>query len=203
LRIVAAIPPSTQSSKEIIERKRADAAGRIKQMEFDLISMTGASDGRVKGFEESIEVLKRDPSSGYLVKKLQDKIKKEKEEMEAVRSCIHELKAKCQAFDEALKLIEKGEDAGIHELRKDSELARIQEAIRMLGDPMTVDDMLSLLKKEDTRGNRNSIRGSVARYAREGKIFVQTGPGTFGLLELGHKKPESGDLQFADEPEIP
>lgn len=63
-----------------------------------------------------------------------------------------------------------------------------REIIKNAGKPLNLSEILSMLSKPDTAENKNSIRGSLGRYARESKIFVLTSANTFGLIELGHTR---------------
>jgi hypothetical protein len=147
------------------------------------------ADARRKAFQEALDVLPDGEGGMYLRKKLEDKIRKEGVAGEQFAAELTDAEAKLSAFEETVKLLEKEEEesSGSTELRPNSDVYRIRETLRNAGKPLNLSEICSLLDKQDTAENKNSIRGSLGRYAREGRIFVQTAPNTFGLVELGHK----------------
>lgn len=175
------------SPADLIRSKMRDAQRQLLAAQTSLRIM----DARVKGFAEALAILPDAETSAGLRKKLEDKIRKERQAADEYANFVSDMEGRVSAFEETLKLIEKeSEDSGTPDLRPNSDVFRIREAIRLLGTPMTLAQILAALGKDDTPENKNSIRGSVGRYARERKIFVQTAPNTFGLLELSHKPQE-------------
>lgn len=180
----ASITKQLEERSLATEREVADLKARLGSAEMEVA-------GRTKAFEETIKLLGSDPTNSHLVKKFEDKIRKERQTMDEERAALAEAMARLSGYKEAMKLLEKdAEEGGEPELRSGSELYRIRDAIRLMGQPLSLAQMLECLGEQDNPAKRNSVRGSVGRYARDGKIFVQTAPNTFGLLELGHKPQE-------------
>jgi len=73
-------------------------------------------------------------------------------------------------------------------LRPGTALANAQAAILRAGKPIHIAEILKTLGKEDTKKNRVGLAGSLATYARQGKIFTKPGPNIFGLVEMGGKE---------------
>lgn len=151
--------------------------------------------GRCKAFEETISLLGNNPENLHLRKKLEDKIRKERQAVEQSAAELAEAEARLSGYKDAIKMLGKdADDPTEPELRAGSELFRIREAIRAMGQPLSLAQMLEALGEQDNPQKRNSVRGSVGRYARDNKIFVQTAPNTFGLLELNHKPQTESEV---------
>jgi hypothetical protein len=176
------------SVRKMLEEKCASGEVEVSSLKVRVAASAQESLGRIRAFEDTVRMLGDNPENAHLRKKLEDKIRKEKQAADEERAALAEAMARLSGYREALKLLEKdAEESSEPELRPGSELYRIREAMRLMGQPLTLAQMLETLGEQDNAGKRNSVRGSVGRYAREGKIFVQTAPNTFGLLELGHK----------------
>ena len=175
------------SPKQQIEAKLREIETDLAKAHVDLLG----ADQRAAGFQEAMTLLGEDVSSANVRAKLEEKIKREKKQ---ALDQVSKLEAKLSAFEDTLKLMEKeNAEPANSDLRPNSDVFRIREFLRISGKPMNLSEILVLMEKPDTTENKNNIRGSIGRYAREGRIFVQTGPNTYGLVELGHKAPDLDD----------
>jgi hypothetical protein len=115
---------------------------------------------------------------------LQDKLKKEQASVEELEAGIVDARGRASAFEEALRLFPKeGEEV---ELRAGSQLADVRRILSQHGKPMSLADILATLGKnvEDVKA-RNSLRGSLGKYALDGRVFTkEEGPDMFGLIEF-------------------
>jgi hypothetical protein len=183
------------TARETINTKCGEIQAEIDRMDSDLRAFTA----RCLGFEEAITMLKDEDRSGFLRKKLEDKIRKEKMAIEGAKDMISDAYARLSAFEETQKMLSKEGEDQAPELRPGSELFKVREAIKKHGHPMNLSEMLKVLGKTETSETKNSLRGSIGRYARTDTIFTKISPNTFGLMELGHKT-KTIDLQLEDEP---
>ena len=132
-------------------------------------------------------------------RKLGDNINKEGQVITELEHRITDSEGKISAFDEAIKLLPK-DHAQSRDLRPGSELAKVRDLIRAKGQPLTLDDILRGLNYECDDKKRNSLRGSLSNYARDGRIFTkEDAPDTFGLLELENGSESKGELPAENE----
>lgn len=68
-------------------------------------------------------------------------------------------------------------------MRSGSELSKVREILSNHGKPLYITDILIALGKEPTPKNKVSLAGSLSAYVRDRKVFVKSGPNTFGLIE--------------------
>lgn len=166
--------------------------GEIRNELAEALASQKMAAERADGFLEAIALLKTEDGSSNLRSKLEDKIKKEKKSADDL---VSKLEAKLSAFEDTLKLIEKeNSESSNQELRPNSDVWKIREILRGNPKPMNLSEILVILGKEDTPEIKNNVRGSIGRYAREKKIFVQTAPNTYGLVERSDKPLSSIDL---------
>lgn len=113
-------------------------------------------------------------------------INKKQQEVAELELQIREAKAYIQALEDSMKLLPRdANDAVEHTLRPDSSLAKTRDAIRAVGVPMPIADILKAIGKPQDKKHRVSLAGTLSGYARNGKVFTKTAPNTFGLIELG------------------
>lgn len=114
---------------------------------------------------------------------------------------ITETKAYIQGLQDSMKLLPRDSN-GVSEytLREGSALAKTRDVLKAAGVPMTITDILKALGKSQDKGHRISLAGTLSGYARDGKVFMRTGPNTFGLIEFKRAQTESG---AGEEEEIP
>jgi hypothetical protein len=170
--------------KEALEAKCHEAEAQFTELR----ATARASTARSRGFEEAAKLLEADEAQSGLRKKLEDKARREKQTATEAEEKIQDLEALLSAYQDTLKMFAKEtEDQAVPELRPGSELFRVRQYIVDQGKPVDMADLLKFLNKMDNAETRNSLRGSIGRYARAGTIFVKTAPNQFGLLALGHK----------------
>jgi hypothetical protein len=152
--------------------------------------------GRIGAFQASIEASSGDQTPTGLIfkRKIEVKITEEEEAIDKIGSKITGEKARKLAFQETLKLLPRnGSDGAQKELRPNTELAKVREALLKEGKPLTLDEIIigigkPLDDKRDDKSRKISLRGSLRGYAREGKFFtIEEAADTFGLIEF--KKP--------------
>ena len=69
-------------------------------------------------------------------------------------------------------------------------MTKVREVIRKTGRPMAIAEIATAL--DLSKGKKNSVRGSLASYARDGRVFARgEGPETFTLIEF--KQPEKAE----------
>ena len=113
-------------------------------------------------------------------------IDKKQQEVSELELQIREAKAYIQALEDSMKLLPRDANAAVeHTLRPDSSLAKTRDAIRAVGAPMPIADILKAIGKPQDKKHRVSLAGTLSGYARNGKVFTKTAPNTFGLIELG------------------
>jgi hypothetical protein len=141
---------------------------------------------RIGAFGESAEALGPSAAEGPAVtvlRRLQEKVKKEQAGLAELEAKVVDARGRASAFEEAIKLFPKeGEDT---ELRANSEMYKVREALRAAGKPMTLTEILKVLGAEGDDKKKNSLRGSLASYANKGRVFTkEDAPETFGLIEF-------------------
>ena len=167
--------------KQALQEKCKRTEDRIGELK----GIIRCCEARCRGFEETLQVLPTDGSVAPVRKRVEDKLKKERQMAAGAQEELLEVEALLSAYEEAVRLFEKDEDAA-PELRAGSELHRVRSYMLERRTPVGLGELLAHLGKADTAETRNSLRGSLSRYARTGSIFVKTAPNTFGLVELGH-----------------
>jgi hypothetical protein len=115
---------------------------------------------------------------------LQKLISKKQEEIATLELRITETKAYIQGLQDSMKLLPKDANGSAeYALREGTTLAKVRDAIKAAGTPLTVTDLLKAVGKSQEKKNRISLAGTLSGYARDGKVFVKTAPNTFGLIE--------------------
>lgn len=150
---------------------------------------------RKDGFEASLPAF----DDAQAKRKLQDKIKKEGQAITELEHKIADAEGKISAFDEAIKLLPK-DPAQSRDLRPGSELGKVRDLIKAKGRPLTLDEILLGLSYQCDDKKRNSLRGSISNYARDGRVFTkEAAPDTFGLIELKNGGEPNGDTPAQDQ----
>jgi hypothetical protein len=127
-------------------------------------------------------------------KELEKRIAKKTEEVtEAERKCIDADKAlaSARAYLQALVDMRRllpadrsSEDQASDSLREGSLMAKARDAIRTVGKPLHITDLMRTIGIDVTTEKKTSLAGSLTAYARKSKIFTKTAANTFGLIEL-------------------
>jgi hypothetical protein len=126
---------------------------------------------------------------------LQKRIERKRSEMVALERQIGEARVYIQALEDTLKLVPRDGDEVVDAakmLRTGSGVAKAKDALRRIGHPLHIVDLLKAMGRGDTRPNRIGLSGSIAAYVRKGEIFTRPAPNTYGLVEFasnGKKSP--------------
>ena len=128
---------------------------------------------------------------------LQKLIDRKQAEIEAREAELRDAKVYLQALQDSFRLIPKDSSdvTPQKELRAGSAMARVQAFLKERGQPEHISVLLEFLGKANDKANRVSLTGSLAAYAKDGRIFTKPAPNTFGLLEFGEgvRKEMSAD----------
>lgn len=116
-------------------------------------------------------------------------IDRKQQEIDALEIQLREAKAYVQALQDSMKLLPR-ETNGItqdteHTLRPGSTLAKTRDVLKSAGKPMPIGEILKALGRPQDTKHRVSLAGTLAGYAKKGRIFTKTAPNTFGLIEFG------------------
>ncbi len=125
-------------------------------------------------------------------------IEKKQSEISDLEIKLREAKAYIQALQDSIKILPLDANDEQPELRPNSALAKTRDLIKNSGKPLHITEILQLLGKPNDKKNRVSISGTLSSYSRNHKIFIKTGPNTFGLIELGMNS-NSGSHAGGDE----
>ena len=83
-------------------------------------------------------------------------------------------------------------------LRSGSVLAKVQEVLKKSGSPLHIEEILKQIGQPNDKKQKLSLSGSLATYARDGKVFTRgPSPNTFGLVEFESGNPPE-DFGLAD-----
>jgi uncharacterized protein YhaN len=153
----------------------------LQKLEAELRTLNA----RLGAFRDSLQAFEPGAENGAAAgvsRRLQDKLKKEQGTIEDLEAKIVDAKGRVSAFEEALRLFPReGEEV---ELRAGSQLADVRRVLREKGTPLTLAEILVAIgKATDDVKVRNSLRGSLAKYAQDGRVFTkEEAPDTFGLI---------------------
>jgi hypothetical protein len=125
------------------------------------------------------------------------KIERKRAEIAELETTTRLAREYLQALEDTLKMIPRdltnGADS-VTVLRAGSALAKAREAIRKVGRPMHITELLEAIGKGTSRNERAGLSGTLAAYVRRGEIFTRPAPNTFGLTEL--KSGDGGDVSL-------
>ncbi|MEK7674685.1 MAG: hypothetical protein AAB676_02465 [Verrucomicrobiota bacterium] len=164
-------------AKEQLEKMKEAAEKDVSRLESD----SRSAKARLQTFNEAVEVSQAAPLA--VLRKLQEKARREQSVIEEIEVQIVNAKGRVSALEEAIKLFPKdGEGA---ELRAGSQMAEVREVLRAHGKAMSLTEILKAIGAEGDESKRNSLRGSLASYARDGRVFERgEGAEMFGLIEF-------------------
>jgi hypothetical protein len=165
--------------KDSISRLMGDENTKLENLNSEL----RMSLARISGFNASLTAIGGDESGAHLHARLLDKITREMTVVQKLEQQITDCKGRLAAFEETLKIIQKSD--GDSDLRSGTQLEKVREVLRSTGAPMSLNDILKALSWEGDEKKRNSLRGSLSGYAKEGRVFTkESAPDTFGLIEF-------------------
>jgi len=171
-------------AKERLLKLMDSAIAEVEKLEADLRS----AKARLGAFKDSVAAVGpkgQDGTADSVSRRLQEKVKKEQSSVGHIEAAIVDAKGRVSAFEEALRLFPKeGEET---ELRAGTQLAQVRDILRTHGKAMALTEILKAIGSEGNESKRNSLRGSLAGYARDGRVFTkEPAPDTFGLIEFGN-----------------
>jgi hypothetical protein len=124
-----------------------------------------------------------------LQRELERKIEKKKEEIKhyfqqisSIRRQVEMARVYIEAHEETLRLLPRMNSEQV--LRAGSGLEKARDAIKKVGKPLRIEEILAAVGKENTKDARVSLSGSIAHYVRRGEIFTRPAPNTYGLREF-------------------
>ncbi len=135
-----------------------------------------------------------------LADELRRRIEKKRREVQRWENDLREGQAYLLALEDTYRLIEGEGDGPEAALRPGSDLAKAQEIIKKMGHPLHVSEILEALGKSADKKITESLSGSLAAYAREGKVFTKAGPNKFGLTEMQETTPDALPQAIVSEP---
>jgi hypothetical protein len=124
-----------------------------------------------------------------LREELQKRIEKKQGEIRDCEDRIKSALAYIQGLQDTLKIMGKDDDSVLREpsLRHGSTIGKAHGALKAAGKPMHITEILKAIGQPTDKKNRLALGGSIAGYARKGRIFSKPAPNTFGLLEFESK----------------
>jgi hypothetical protein len=136
-----------------------------------------------------------------LRRKIEDRIRRKeleiKELEKELEARIREAKVYVQAMQDMLKLVPRSEGEGDlpdeEVLRPDGAVYKAMEFLKKTGRPLHISEILRGIGKPNSKSNRISLGGSLARYVKKGQIFTRTAPNTFWLASLEPQASEPPD----------
>jgi len=177
-------------AKEQLEKMVEDAKADVEKLGFELRS----AKARLKAFQESgsvVEAAGADGAAQTVFRRLGDKVRKEQTAIAEIETKVVDATARVSALEEALKLFPK--EGETSDLRAGTQMAEVQAVLRAHGKAMSLAEILKAIGAAGDEGKRNSLRGSLASYARDGRVFTkEDGSDTFGLIEFGTEASVKG-----------
>jgi DNA repair exonuclease SbcCD ATPase subunit len=145
---------------------------------------------RISGYKSCLDALGTVSEDVGARRRLEDRVEKEEGEIRRLERQIEESRERLSAFEEALKILaKKGKEP---DLRAESMMAKVRDLIRQTGGPMTLVEIAKALNLDKKK--KNSVRGSLASYARDERVFARgEGPETFTLIEFKNQSAKGGD----------
>ncbi len=131
---------------------------------------------------------------------LQKRIERKQQELMELDYKIREITAYLQGLQDTFKMLPKDETLDKEVvLRPGSAAALARDAIRARGVPMHISEILSAIKKTDSKANRLAVAGSLAAYVRKNSVFTRPSPNTFGLIELDEDNSDDPEIIMGDD----
>lgn len=177
--------------------KFAELSEAEKRRFEDLETEMRRAKARISGFQSCLDALVGSDEEGGARRRLEDRIAKEESAITELEQQFEEARERLSAFEEALRILEK--QGKIPDLRANSMMARVREAMRQVGKAMTLGELAAILNLD--KKEKNSVRTSLASYARDGRVFARgEGPETFTLIEF-KAEPSRSDGNLNEETE--
>lgn len=122
------------------------------------------------------------------IEKKQDERWQVQMELDRLHAQAHALDAVIAELESFAKVVAKEESASPtpgteKKLRAGSDVYKAREALRKLGKPSEIHDILITAGKPDNKDTRRSVTSQMAWYARKDQIFTRPEAGLWGLHE--------------------
>lgn len=135
--------------------------------------------------------------------KLEEQIRRKRQEIQELQGRIREAGAYIQALEEASKLLprENVQRASVESvLRPGSGAHRAYVALQAAGKPLHIVDIMKAINMPVNKKSRLAIGGTLSRYSRNGQVFRRTAPNTFSIMDNANSdEPPEGFGAIADE----
>lgn len=135
--------------------------------------------------------------------KLEEKIRRKRQEIQELQGRIREAGAYIQALEEASKLLprENVKRASVESvLRPGSGAHRAYVALQAAGKPLHIVEIMKAIGMPINKNSRLTIGGTLSRYSRNGQVFRRTAPNTFSIMDNANSdEPPEGFGAIADE----
>lgn len=142
-----------------------------------------------------------------LRRKLENQLKKKKQEIQTLETekqeidaKMREAKAYMQGIEDTLKMLprESIDVVGSAEqsIRPSSTVGKTLQILKSEGKSLHVKVILKRMDKACTKNTLAALSGQIGQYVRQGRVFTRPAPNTFGLLEWGdqeHKEKDGGE----------
>ncbi|HWG69582.1 MAG TPA: HTH domain-containing protein [Steroidobacteraceae bacterium] len=138
------------------------------------------------------EILKR-------IKNKEAEVARLEAELQEIQSTIREARSYIQGLRDILPKAEKddtGPDLG--DFRPGTMPANVKAILEKEGKPLHINEIVQKLGRENTKQNRLSVVGTLARCVREKMSFTRPAPNTFGLISWKAETSEVVDDQIPD-----
>jgi hypothetical protein len=117
-------------------------------------------------------------------REIEKRIEKKRQEIVVLKQQLSTAETYLEALLDTAKLLPKDGDKKETVLRAGSDLAKVRDFIKKVGQPSHVNAILEGIGKDINKSNKISLSGSLGSYVRKGVIFTKPAPNTFGLIEL-------------------
>ncbi len=138
--------------------------------------------------------------------KLDEKIRRKKQEIQDLEGKIREASAYIQALEEAAKLLprETARQVSVEmALRPGSGAYKAYSALQKAGKPLHVTEIMKAIDMPINKKNRIALGGTLSRYSRNEEFFLKTAPNTFTILDsaIAAEPPDDFGSIADDEPD--
>ena len=170
--------------------KAEDKLRELLQTDYELADKLKTdirvSQAKATGFRNSLELVEGGEATVAQKTRLLDRLQREYSVTQKLEKQLMDCEGRISAYEEAMKIL--NNDHEDVELRANSRMDQVRNLLRAQGKPMSLTDILKGLNLEGDEKLRNSLRGSLAGYSRDGRVFTKdAAPDTFGLLEFEGK----------------
>ncbi len=129
--------------------------------------------------------------------KLDEKIRRKRQEIQDFEGKIREANAYIQALEEASKLLPRDTPrpaTGEMVLREGSGAHKAYLALQSAGKPLHITSIMKAIGMQNNRAARIALSGTLSRYSRNEQVFRRTAPNTFAIIDSQGSEEPSDDL---------